>query len=60
MLFALNLCHVLAQESINRVKASIIELENVEETQTEDVSSLVCILYAVILICLNHFSICLL
>ncbi|XP_027028107.2 structural maintenance of chromosomes protein 6 [Tachysurus fulvidraco] len=28
------------QESINRVKASIIELENVEETQAEDVSSL--------------------
>ncbi|KAM9465780.1 structural maintenance of chromosomes protein 6 [Clarias gariepinus] len=28
------------QEEINRVKASIIELENVEETQTEDVSSL--------------------
>ncbi|XP_034163931.2 structural maintenance of chromosomes protein 6 isoform X2 [Pangasianodon hypophthalmus] len=28
------------QESINRVKASIIELENAEESQTEDVSSL--------------------
>ncbi|KAK3563704.1 hypothetical protein QTP86_034421 [Hemibagrus guttatus] len=28
------------QESMNKVKASIIELENVEETQTEDVSSL--------------------
>ncbi|KAF5909638.1 structural maintenance of chromosomes protein 6-like, partial [Clarias magur] len=28
------------QENINRVKASIIELENVEEAQTEDVSSL--------------------
>ncbi|KAF4084195.1 hypothetical protein AMELA_G00125660 [Ameiurus melas] len=28
------------QESMNRVKASIIELENAEETQSEDVSSL--------------------
>lgn len=41
---------------MNRVKASIIELENGEEMQTEDVSSLVCILYAIMLTCLNQNS----
>ncbi|XP_062864147.1 structural maintenance of chromosomes protein 6 [Trichomycterus rosablanca] len=28
------------QETMNRVKANIVELENIEETQTEDISSL--------------------
>lgn len=36
--------YVPEQETMTRVKASITELENIEETQTEDISSLVCIL----------------
>uniref|UniRef100_A0A8B9RP70 Structural maintenance of chromosomes protein 6 n=1 Tax=Astyanax mexicanus TaxID=7994 RepID=A0A8B9RP70_ASTMX len=40
--FFLNMVHFLfiTQETITRVKASITELENIEESQTEDISSL--------------------